>query len=287
MLFGSGRRMFLRKINALRMKTPYLLVVASSAALAQFGPPPIAPSNGPPPVVQEGPRLSFNGSVPTGQATATPLDLTLRDAIQRGLRYNLGILTSRDVAEVASVERRRTLSTLLPNFYAAAVQTSSQVDLAAFGFSSPGFPTVVGPFGTQNVRAYAQQTVYDRPSLPNLKSATETQKAQALSAEDARNLVVEAVSNAYLTVITDSDSAAAIQAEIATAQALYDRAADQKNAGTVAGIDVLRAQLELRTEQQRLVAQNSQIGKDKLVLARAVGLPTGQRFNVVDTFPFT
>jgi len=255
--------------------------------MAQFGPPPAAPPNGPAPVLQSRPEIRFSGSLPTGQATATPLDLTLRDAIRRGLKYNLGILTSHDLADVAKAERQRTLSTLLPGISAAAIQTSGQNDLAAFGFGGvPGFPAVVGPFGTENIRVYAQQTVYDRPSLRNLKSASESQKAAALSADDTRNLVVEAVSNAYLAVITDTARAQAIQAEITTAQALYDRANDQKNAGTVAGIDVLRARLQLRTEQQRLVAQNSQIEKDKLSLARAIGLPTGQTFNVTDAFPF-
>jgi outer membrane protein TolC len=150
----------------------------------------------------------------------------------------------------------------------------------------PGFPAVVGPFGYQNVRAFAQQTIYDRPSLRNLKSAAESLKAAKLSAEDARNLVVQAVSNAYLAIITDSARVQAIQAELNTAQALFDRASDQKRAGTVAGIDVLRAEVELRTEEQRLVAQKNLVEKDKLSLARAIGLPTGQQFSVSDTLPF-
>jgi outer membrane protein TolC len=99
--------------------------------------------------------------------------------------------------------------------------------------------------------------------------------------------VVQAVSNAYLSVITDASRVEAIGAELATAQALFDRSTDQKRAGTVAGIDVLRAEVELRTEQQRLVAQKNQVEKDKLTLARAIGLPTGQMFTVSDTLPFT
>jgi outer membrane protein TolC len=98
--------------------------------------------------------------------------------------------------------------------------------------------------------------------------------------------VVQAVSNAYLTVISDSARADAIQAELNTAQALFDRATDQKRAGTVAGIDVLRAEVQLRTEQQRLLAQKNQVEKGKLVLARAIGLPSGQQFNVTDLLPF-
>jgi len=262
-------------------------LLALPAAEAQVPPPPQPVPNGPPPVLQQTSQIDYSGSVPTGHASATPLSLSLRDAIQRGLKYNLGILVNGDLADIASAERRRTLSTLLPQFSAGATQNSVQEDLVAFGFSLPGFPAIIGPFGYQNVRAYAQQTVYDRPSLRNLKSASESLKAARLSAEDARNLVVQAVSNAYLSVISDSSRVDAIRAEVATAQALFDRASDQKKAGTVPGIDVLRAEVQLRTEEQRLVAQKNQVEKDKLSLARAIGLPTGQTFTVSDALPFT
>ncbi len=255
--------------------------------MAQLAPPPQPVPNGPAPIVQAPLELSYSGSVPTGQATATPLNLSLRESIRRGLQFNLGVLVNRDIADTARAERRRALSTLLPNLSVGAVQTSQQFDLAAFGFSVPGFPTVVGPFGYQNVRAYASQTVYDRTSLKNLKSAAESQKAAELTADDARNLVVQAVSNAYLAIISDSARVDAVQAELATAQALFDRATDEKKAGTVPGIDVLRAEVELRTEQQRLLAQKNQVEKDKLVLARAIGLPAGQQFNVTDALPFS
>jgi outer membrane protein TolC len=255
--------------------------------MAQLAPPPQPVPNGPAPIVQAPLEVSYSGSVPAGQATATPLNLTLREAIRRGLQYNLGVLVNRDIADTARAERRRTLSTLLPNLSVGAMQTSQQIDLAAFGFNFPGFATVAGPFGYQNVRAYLSQTVYDRTSLKNVKSAAESQKAAELTADDARNLVVQAVSNAYLAIISDTARVDAVQAELATAQALFDRATDEKKAGTVAGIDVLRAEVELRTEQQRLLAQKNQVEKDKLVLARAIGLPAGQQFNVTDALPFS
>lgn len=273
-------------MNFFRYKTLVVILVSASAALAQVPPPPQVIPNGPAAVLQEQPQISFNGSIPTGQASATPLALSLRDAIQRGLRYNLGILNSRDIAQTVKDERRRALSTLLPNLSAGATQTSQQLDLVAFGLKVPGFPAVVGPFGYQNVRAYLQQTVYDRASLKNLKSASEIQKSAELTAEEARNLVVEAVSNAYLGVISDAARVEATQAQLNLAQALFDRASDQKRAGTVAGIDVLRANVELQTEQQRLLAQKNQVEKDKLTLARAIGLPAGQQFGLSDALSF-
>ena len=264
-----------------------VFAIFSCVALAQLPPPPQPVPNGPAPVLQQPFEVTYSGSVPTGQASPTPLSLTLREAIRRGLRYNLGVLVNRDIADTARAERQRALSTLLPNLSVAATQTSQQIDLAAFGFNVPGFPKINGPFGYENVRAYASQTIYDRGSRKNLKSAAESEKAAALTAEDARNLVVQAVSNAYLAVISDRARVDAVQAELATAQALFDRATDEKKAGTVAGIDVLRAEVELRTEQQRLVAQKNQVEKGKLVLARAIGLPAGQQFTVTDTLPFS
>jgi outer membrane protein TolC len=271
----------------LRSKICGLTLLIAGAGFGQVPPPPQAIPNGPAPVLQQAPSISFSGSVASGQATAGEMDLPLREAIRRGLQYNLGILGSRDVADAAKAERQRTLSALLPQLTAGATQTSQQIDLVAFGLNVPGFPTVVGPFGYQNVRAYAQQTVFDRASLKNLKSATESRKAADLTAEDARNLVVQAVSDAYVTVISDAARVTAIQAEVDTAQALFDRASDEKRAGTVAGIDVLRAEVQLRTEQQRLVAQKNLVEKDKLALARAIGLPAGQRFRVTDLLPYS
>lgn len=273
------------------MRSVKQLPIAVAAFLAsplagQIPPPPQPVPNGPAPVLTQPLQAGYSGSIPSGTASPASITLTLRDAIQRGLKYNLGILTNQDIVDLASAERRRTLSTLLPNLSAGVTQNSLQNDLVAFGLNVPGFPTIVGPFGYQNARAYLQQTIYDRPSLRNLKSATESVKAARLSAEDARNLVVQAVSNAYLSVITGASRVEAIAAEVATAQALFDRATDEKRAGTIAGIDVLRAEVQLRTEQQRLLAQKNQVEKDKLSLARAIGLPPGQTFTTSDTLPF-
>ena len=124
-----------------------------------------------------------------------------------------------------------------------------------------------------------QQTVYDRASLKNLKSAAESQKAAELTAEDARNLVVQAVSNAYLAVISDSARVDAIQAELNTAQALL-RSRDGPEEGRHRGGNrrAARRSGAARPSSRGLLAQKNQVEKDKLVLARAIGLPAGQQF---------
>ena len=50
---------------------------------------------------------------------------------------------------------------------------------------------------------------------------------------------------------------------------------------------MLRAQVELKTQQQALLAQQNQFEKDKLAFARVIGLPPAQVFQVADAAPFS
>jgi len=169
-------------------------------------------------------------------------------------------------------------------------ETEEQLNLQTIGFnpSAAGLPipTIVGPFHYTDVRAYAAWDAFDLTARRNHRAAQENQRAAQLSVTDARDLVVQAVAGAYLQIITDGARVEAARAQVATADALSNRANDQKRAGTAAAIDVLRAQVELKQQQQRLLALSNQLEKDKLVLARAIGLPDGQEFTLSDSAPF-
>ena len=53
---------------------------------------------------------------------------------------------------------------------------------------------------------------------------------------------------------------------------------DLKQGGLIAGIDVLRAEVELNAEKQRATSAANDAEKAKLQLARVIGLPLGQKF---------
>src|SRR5262249_3664967 len=101
-----------------------------------------------------------------------------------------------------------------------------------------------------------------------------------------RDLVVYTAGSAYLLVISDAATVESIRAQVRTAQTLYDQDVDKNTQGVIARIDVLRARVELQTQQQRLIAAENQLNIDKLLLARAVGLPNGQEFRLTDTVPY-
>ena len=237
-----------------------------------------------------GQQSQFLGSVPTGVPSPTPLSLTLRAAIDRGLKANLGLLVSDSASETARGDRLRALSALLPDLSARVAETVQQTNLETVGFNFhfPGsaIPTIVGPFHYTDVRAYSSWTAFDYSSRKNFRSSQETRRASLLSVSDARDLVVQATASAYLQIIADASRVAASRSQVETAQALYDRSVDQQNAGTAAGIDVLRAQVELKQQQQRLLAQQNLFEKDKLALGRVIGLPAGQDISLSETAPF-
>ena len=232
----------------------------------------------------------FQGSVATGSASGTALALTFRDAINRGLKANLGLLISDSASESARGQRLRALSALLPQLDAKAGETVEQLNLKTIGFNLtiPGvtIPNIAGPFHYTDVRAYATWNAFDYSARKTYRSAVESGRAAQLSVMDARDLVVAATANAYLQIIADASRMEAIRSQVETAQALYDRTADQQRAGTAAGIDVLRSQVELKQQQQRLLAQRNEFDKDKLALGRVIGLPNGQEFDLSETAPY-
>jgi outer membrane protein TolC len=74
--------------------------------------------------------------------------------------------------------------------------------------------------------------------------------------------------------------------QVRTNQAIYDQDVDQNKVGVIAAIDVLRAKVQLQTQQQQLIAAENQFAIDKLTLARIIGLPNGQDFQLTDPVPY-
>src|SRR6266404_1179404 len=185
-----------------------LAILCVSLRLAAQGPavppsPATTPANFPAATNPVSSQNPFQGSVSTGIATSTTLRLSLQEAFDRGLKTNLGLLTRDTNSTLAQAERIRALSALLPNVVGELSETVQQLNLASFGFHIPGFPTLIGPFAYSDAHASAGQTVFDRTAIKNRQSASQNARAAQLSAQDGRDLVVQAVASAYLQIIAD------------------------------------------------------------------------------------
>lgn len=270
---------------------PFFLVPRSTAQ-ATGG------ASSPPSVSLPGPENPFLGSQPEGKATAEVLQIDFNEAIDRGLRNNLGLLLASDQAQTARGERWKQLSNLLPDLSARLMEDTQTQSLAALGFnkllplfapsggSSSAFPRVVPAFNFFDLRASVGQSVFNFSNLEKERAAVEGVKAAEFTYKDAREMVVLAVGNAYLQSIASAARVETAEAQVKSAQALYDKAADQQKAGLSPAIDTMRAQVELQTREEQLIVARNELAKQKLSVARVIGLPPGQEFVLTERAPY-
>ncbi|MDE1175543.1 MAG: TolC family protein [Edaphobacter sp.] len=229
---------------------------------------------------------SFKGSVVEGKSSGTTIDLPLDDAIQRGLRNNLGIILQGASQRNANGQRLEELQALLPTITGAVSINVQQVNLAAYGLKFPGFNPIVGPFQVVDFRAYLTQNLINVSALQNYISSKHSFSAAKLTAQDARDMVVLTVGNAYLLCVADTARIEAVTAELATSKVSLDQAAAAHDAGTSPKLDVLRARVDYQNEEQTLISAKNQLAKDKLSLARVIGLPLDQDYRLTDLVPY-
>ena len=242
------------------------------------------------PVIQvQGP---YAGST---RSTAIPFSgsLSLREAVQRGLQYNLGPVGLAQAVRQAHGQSVVSRSALLPNLNGSLAETVEQLNLRANGvrisIPIPGvsIPSVVGPFNFFDLRARLSQTLFDRAALDNYRSATEVVRANQQSVRDARDLVVLAVGGAYLQVIAAKARVASARAQLETATALHQQTAQQRGVGLVAQVDLDRSEVQELTQKQRLVSLENDLAKQKINLARMTGLPPSEQYDISDNIPYS
>jgi outer membrane protein TolC len=235
---------------------------------------------------QNGIDPSYRGSLVQGKATAEVLPLTIDDAILRGLQNNLGLILQTSNERQSNGSRLENLQALLPTVTGGASVTVQQIDLAAYGLKIPGINPIVGPFQVMDVRGYASQNILNLTAYQQYIASKHNFQGAKLTAQDARDLVVLTVGNAYLLCVADEARIKAVQAELDNSKLSFDQATGNHEAGISPRIDVLRAQVDYQSEQQSLISANNQLAKDKLALARVIGLPLDQQFELADGTPF-
>ena len=228
----------------------------------------------------------YSGSIPQGKATNEVIELTIDDALDRGLKYNLGLYLSDQTTAEARAARVRSLSALLPNISGAFAEELQRLNLKSFGLTFPGFPSSVGPFGLTATQATGSWNLLDLASVDKYRAAGETVKAAEFNYHDARDTVVLAVGANYLLTIAQESRVEAAQAQLKTAQALYELAHDQETAGLAPNIDTLRSRVQLQAQQEAVIQAQNDLEKQRIALARVIGMSVHQKFKLVNRVPY-
>lgn len=235
----------------------------------------------------------FAGSVSSLAKAPFAGTLSFIDAIHRGLAFNLGTEGITQAIRQAQGQSKAVRSGLLPNLDATASETVEQVNLRILGIRinspvpGPTIPSIVGPFNYFDLRAHLTQTIGDMTAWQNYRSAQEIVRANEHALKDARDLVVLAVGGSYLQVAAAKQRVLSEQAQLDTATALFKQALQQRGVGLLAQTDVNRSRIQMLTEQERLETLKNDLAKQKINLARMIGLPANDQFDISDTIPFS
>jgi outer membrane protein TolC len=233
----------------------------------------------------------YSGS--TRSTTARPFSgaLSLQEALERGLAYNLGAVGLTQAARQTGAQVRVAHSALLPNLNGSLSETVEQTNLAAMGvrISVPGFhiPTVVGPFNYFSLQASLTQAVVNLTALHNYRSAQATARASQYSLQDARDLITLAVGGAYLQALAAQARVDAAQVQLDTANAVFHQSTEQHRQGVLGKLNVDQSEVRTLTQQQQAGTLRNDLAKQKINLARLTGLPPNAGYRLTDSFPFS
>src|SRR5882724_4668677 len=229
----------------------------------------------------------YLGSVPS-KNTGTRIELSLRTAIERGLRYNLGLVEANQTSADVRAERLRALSALLPQLAAQGRQGYQNLSYKEIGLKLPpipglpALPSTSGGFGYQDARVSLTQSLYNAELRNQYRARKRDEQASTLSVQDSRDVVVFAVGTAYVQVVASAARVETAKAQLASARELDQQTANRVRSEVSPEIDARRAEVERQSAEQRLINAANQLEKDKLTLARVIGLAIDQDFGVSD-----
>jgi outer membrane protein TolC len=235
------------------------------------------------------------GDLTIEQPTSGSLPLTLDEAVDRGFAHNLQLQLATQSQQAVQGQILGVFYNLLPNMRATAYTRTQAINLAAMGFK----PASLAAFGldpnsihtivkvdTTAAQLSVDQALFNAPDFYLYLAAKKAGRVVEMNTLNVRGNVVQQVASQYLAALAD-------QAQIANAQALATadeevlrQATLSHDAGVGTNIDVIRARVQLQSEQQALVRAQNTFAKDKIALNRLIGLPAGQELELTDTVPY-
>jgi outer membrane protein TolC len=243
----------------------------------------------------------FFGSVTAQPVTSEPLKLSLDDAIQRGLKNNLGLREAENGEKVLHGLKTEAIQEFLPTIWLTGDTGYYMHDLAALGFG----PKTIAEFASlfpggkmpalSNItrddltegQIHFSQILFSGPVIQAWKAAGAAERAAYFNKMSARGEVVQQVATAYLRAIADQSQVENANALVAQAQLQLDHEHAAHEAGTVANLDELRARVQFESQQQALIAAQNQQAKDSILLKREIGIDPGQEIALTDPAPYS
>ena len=236
------------------------------------------------------------GDLTVERASSGPLPLTLDEAVERGLSHNLQIQLASQTEQSVQGQILGVFYNLLPNMRATAYTRTQEINLAAMGFK----PASLAKFGlpansiqtivkvdTTAAQLSADQVLFNVPDFYLYLAAKKAGNVVQLNTLNVRGGVIQAVASQYLAALADEAQIANAQALVAADEEVLRQATLSHDAGVGTNVDVLRARVQLQSEQQAVVRAQNTFEKDKIALNRLIGLPAEQQLDLTDAVPYS
>jgi outer membrane protein TolC len=139
---------------------------------------------------------------------------------------------------------------------------------------------------TTSAQFSADQVLFNLTDFYLYAAAKKAANVVALNVLNVRGGVVQAVGTQYLAALADQAQIANAQALLTADEEVLRQATLAHDAGVGTNLDVLRARVQLQSEQQALVRAQNAFAKDKIALNRLIGLPADQELTLTDTVPY-
>ena len=253
------------------------------------------PSAPVPQVASSSSSTRFAGGVTVPQATPGALALGLDDAVERSLHGNLNMQLALQNTRAVRGQVSALTNNLLPNMTADLTTGTQMINLAALGFKPSslaefGFPpnsiNTIVKVDTTNAQLSLNQQIFNAPALYLLAAARNAERSAEMTWLQAQGDVTQAVATQYLKALADQAQIANTQALEKTDAEVLRQATASHDAGVGTNLDVLRARVQLQTQQQAVINAENAFDKDKIQLNRLIGLPADQELTLTDTAPY-
>ena len=209
---------------------------------------------------------------------SAPVQLTLQSAVKIALRQNIEVLIA--TIEVATRGQDRVLarSELIPHAGVTADNAVSRYNLKAqIGVQIPGFPNSIGPYNSIHVGSSFSGPIFDLTLLERYKATSHLLAASRENQQAIREQTVLLTVSEYMAHLRALASISAAESQVKLALRLDQQAKDLRTDGVATGIDVSRAEVRLREEQQKLMDAKRDADVSLYALRRILNFPDAQQ----------
>ena len=228
--------------------------------------------------------LAAAGETPAPAPVPVPaLSLTLNQALRTALDQNPEIHRSLLAIAQSQENRREAASSLMPSLEADATGQRTRPNLdVAFGSPVPAYLNIpVYNWGFVGIEASVP--LFDLSLWNRWKAAKSGEQTAQTKAREVREQITALVVGQYLRAQRATEAVKAAQSRVDLAQALEQLAEDQQKNGLGTRLDTLRAQVQLRNDEQTLIQAGTQLQTARFGLVRLLNLDPATRVEVADS----